>query len=336
VDNILFNQGYTLTGGTIQCSGTTLDSSANTSGTAYSVVTVASGKTATINSILSSGGTGGLSVNAAGGELILGTGNTFTGGVLLNSGTLGFFEGPNLGATPSSVATQLEFAGNSTLQATANITTALNYHRGLLIDNGVTATFDTQGFTVLLNDGISAQSGQTGVLNKIGSGTLYLGNDNSSSNANPDQDDAYLTVVMTSGTLELNKGASGAHSVGGGGLTVNGGGVQLTGTTGDQIYDGAPVTVNGGTFDMDGKSETIGSLNAGASGGTVTNSGSAASALTIGGNAGATGAGTYAGTITDNTAGGGTLALAKGGSGTLTLSASNNYTGGTTISGGAV
>jgi autotransporter-associated beta strand protein len=337
VDNIIFNQGYTIaSGGTIQLSGTTQDSATNTSGTSYSVVTVASGNTATINSALGGNGNIGLSVNAAGGELILGTGNSFTGGILLNSGTLGFFEGPNLGATPSSVSTQLEFTGNSTLQATANITTAVNYHRGLLIDNGVTATFDTQGFTVLLNDAISAQSGQTGVLNKIGSGTLYLGNDNSSSNANPDQDDAFLTVVMTSGTLGLNKGASNAHAVGGGGLTVNGGVVQLTGTTGDQIYDAAPVTVNGGTFDMDGKSETIGSLMAAASGGTVTNSGSATSVLTVGGNDGATGGGTYAGAITDNASNGGALSVVMDGSAALTLSGASSYSGSTTINNGTV
>ncbi len=44
------------------------------------------------------------------------------------------------------------------------------------------------------------------------------------------------------------------------GLTVNSGGtVKLTGTGGDQIYDGNSVTVSG-TFDLNGNSETIGSL----------------------------------------------------------------------------
>jgi autotransporter-associated beta strand protein len=87
---------------------------------------------------------------------------------------------------------------------------------------------------------------------------------------------------------------------------------------------------------MDGKSETIGSLNAASSGGTVTNSATVAGVLTIGGNDSATGAGTYAGKISDNGANGGTLALVKMGTGVLTLSGSNSFTGGLTISGGAV
>ena len=180
----------------------------------------------------------------------------FTGGVVLNSGTLSISSGPNLGAAPASPSAQLKFAGNSTLQFSASIFqgSAINTNRGFLINNGVTATIDTQGFTIYTNNGVSAQSGQTGVLNKIGNGTLALGNNNGN-----DRDDAFLTVQNTAGTLILNKASnSGLHAVGGGGLTVAAGVVSLGGSGGDQIYDAAPVAVTGGTFDTSGNSETIG------------------------------------------------------------------------------
>ena len=46
-----------------------------------------------------------------------------------------------------------------------------------------------------------------------------------------------------------------------------------------------------------------------------------------------TGAGTYAGTITDNTVGGGTLALTKSGSGTLIFTGADSYSGATIVNG---
>ena len=82
-----------------------------------------------------------------------------------------------------------------------------------------------------------------------------MGNNNTS-----DRDDAFLTVTATSGTLSLNKDSNaGLHAVGGGGLTVNGAVVKLTGSGGDQIWRRASVAVNSGTFDLSGTSETIGS-----------------------------------------------------------------------------
>src|SRR4051794_29924475 len=83
----------------------------------------------------------------------------------------------------------------------------------------------------------------------------------------------------------------------------------------------ADVNVNGATFDLGGQSQTIDQL---AGTGTVTDSGAAAT-LTVGA---ANGSSTFAGTLSN---GGGALALTKLGSGKLTLSGVNSYTGASSI-----
>ena len=162
----------------------------------------------------------------------------------------------------------------------------------------------------------------TNILTKIGTGTVTLGGT---------VDNNALAAVVTSGTLVLNKGAGGAHAVGGG-LTINGGTAQLGSAGGDQIFDGTFVAVNSGTFDLNGQSEGISSLNG--TGGIVLDNGSALSTLTIGTSSGS---GNYSGVIADNNnAGTGTLALTKTGSGFATLSGANTYSGATAINGGTL
>jgi hypothetical protein len=77
-------------------------------------------------------------------------------------------------------------------------------------------------------------------------------------------------ISVTAGTVNLNKTSSGGtHAVGGPGLAVNNGGTaRITGTGGDQIYNGASVTLAaGGLFDLNGHSETFAGLSG--SGGVV-------------------------------------------------------------------
>jgi len=83
----------------------------------------------------------------------------------------------------------------------------------------------------------------------------------------------------------------------------------------------------GATFDLAGFSDTIGSL---AGAGSVTSSVASAVILTTGGNNGST---AFSGVASD---GSGALALTKNGTGTLTLSGVNTYTGTTTINAGTV
>ncbi len=103
----------------------------------------------------------------------------------------------------------------------------------------------------------------------------------------------------------MNKASSsGAHAIGGPGLTVNSGATaKLTGTGGDQIYDGGGVTING-TLDLDGNSEAISGLNG--SGTVTTTLSNGTPILTLSGSGGA-----FTGTIQ------------SGASGSITLTTTN-------------
>ena len=145
--------------------------------------------------------------------------------------------------------------------------------------------------------------------------TLFSGiiQDGSSSTA--------LTKVGT-GTLTL----SGANTYTGA-TNVNAG--TLAGGAANAFSAGSAVTVAGVAFlDLGGFSQTIGSL---AGAGTVTNSGIASPAtLTEGGNNAST---LFSGIIQDGSS---STALTKAGTGTLTLSGANTYTGATNVNAGTL
>ncbi|HVU08350.1 MAG TPA: glycosyl hydrolase family 28-related protein [Verrucomicrobiae bacterium] len=136
-------------------------------------------------------------------------------------------------------------------------------------------------------------------------------------------------IIISGGTVNLDKtSSSGTHAVGGPGLTINNGGMaKITGTGGDQIYDGASVSVaSGGVFDLNGKTETFAGLNGN---GVVDNSAPTTSAsLTLN-----NGSSTFSGSIQNS---GASLAFTKSGTGTVMLNGKNSYTGGTTVSGGTL
>ncbi len=138
-------------------------------------------------------------------------------------------------------------------------------------------------------------------------------------------------IIVSQGTVNLNKASSGGtHAIGGPGLTVNNGALaKITGTGGDQIYDGATITLNfGATFDLNGNNETIGNL----TGTGVVDNTAAGTSATL---AFSSGNSIFNGSLR-NTGVGSKLGLVKSGTGVLTLSGSNSYTGGTTINGGTV
>ncbi len=144
-------------------------------------------------------------------------------------------------------------------------------------------------------------------------------------------DNGSTGISVNQGTVNLNKSVGSAHAVGGPGLTVNNGGLaKITGTGGDQIYDGATVTLaSGATFDLNGNSETIANLTG--SGGVVDNTAAGTSATLTFGN----GSSTFSGSLR-NSGAAAKLTVIKSGTGTLTLIGTNSYAGGTTISGGTV
>ncbi len=175
-----------------------------------------------------------------------------------------------------------------------------------------TANADITISSVIADNGANAS-----FLTKTGAGTLTLTGANTYSGG----------TVVNAGTLILSC-ASGASQ---GTMTVNAGTLKL-GNAGAYNSNSPQLTVNsGGTFDLGGitATQSLGILQLNA-GGTVTNSGGAAT-LKIGG--GNTASPTVAGVISD---GMGTVSLNKTGSGTVTISGANTYTGTTTVNAGTL
>jgi autotransporter-associated beta strand protein len=111
------------------------------------------------------------------------------------------------------------------------------------------------------------------------------------------------------------------------GATIVSAGTLKAGSTG-AFSSSSAFTVNS-TLDLGGFNSLIASLS-GSGSGIVTNSGGSAATLTAGGNNTST---TFAGVIQDGTS---STALSKSGSGILTLSGTNTYTGATTIGAGTL
>jgi len=175
-------------------------------------------------------GNGSITQNGTG-KLVLSSGNTFLGGVVIHSGTVGVTEGSSLGGF-SVGAPQLTFAGNSTMQFQATPVNFYNSARKFSINAGVTATFDTQSFSAGI-DGII--SGSTGSFVKIGSGTLTLRGNNTYGGG----------TTVSAGTLTL--GSSLALGSTTGALALNGGAVNAGG-------------LRGAALDLSGSSATVGAL----------------------------------------------------------------------------
>lgn len=161
-------------------------------------------------------------------------------------------------------------------------------------------------------------------IEKNGAGTLSLGGT---------ADNPGGKVRVNSGTLNLNKASSGTVHAVATDLTINGGTVVHTGAGDDQIWNGTVVTMNGGTMDLNGKSDTISGLQG--LGGTITNN-AAATISTLGiGDTSNVSSSVFYGSIND---GAGVVkvtkntAVAHG----LVLAGDNTYSGGTTLDAGVL
>ncbi len=156
----------------------------------------------------------------------------------------------------------------------------------------------------------------SGSIIKIGPGTLTLAGT---------ADNGAFSATATAGTLVLGKTSSSTVHTIGGTLTVAGGIAQLGGSGSDQIADTSGVVINSGTFDLNGKNETIATLTG--TGGTMTNTNATTATLTY---SAFTGTAIYSGTITDGV---GKVAITKINGSTMTLNGagSNAYSGTTAI-----
>ncbi len=291
--------------------------------------TVSGAGSMTLNGTISDGNNGyGLTMNGTG-SLTLGGATNYLGNTTLNYGSVTVTASNVLSANSALVfgsKTGNSLNLGSTTQTVASLTQS-SYIQNETIYGSTTAAPDA----VLTVGGNNASTNYAGrldgvALTKNGTGTLTL---------NGKQQNTNSALTLNQGTVILaaqyNNGTSSFQA---NGATVNAGTLQLsTGTAGkivDNINDGTLVTMTGGTFDLNGQTETIGGL-VSTGNGTVTNtSATATGVLTVGGN---TTTSTFAGTITDGTS---ATELIKTGTGIQVLSGANTYTGGTMVNAGTL
>jgi fibronectin-binding autotransporter adhesin len=307
-------------GGTFEIQGSkTIGYLSGTGTTTLGANTLTITGTGTYSGIAS--GTGGFTMNKAGKTLTLSGANTYSGTTTINAGTLRIASGTGLGSTAGGTTVAngatLDLAGTFAVGneavtlasgSTLSSSSGTNSISGAF---GITGTSTVDVATSLtLSGAIIGSNVNTDILAKTGAGTLVL-----SGNA----DNLNTSATVNGGILSLEK--TSANAVGH--LTLTSGTVRLNGTNDCQIWDSGTVTLNGGTFDQNGKNETIGTLVL--KGGAITGAGTLTSSSTIDAQSGSS-----------STILAGSVGLTKTTSGTVTLSGANTYTGGTTISTGVV
>ena len=218
------------------------------------------GNTINLSGQLSGGGA--LSL-AGGGVLALSnTSNFYGGGTTISAGTLNINNDGSLGSS------DLTFAGSSTLQQASTASVSLVNGRNLFINNGVTATIDTQNNAMFISDLINGSGGLT----KVGTGALTLSNVNLYSG--PTNINAGSLVVsgalLATGSVNIAGGAtlSGSGSVGlttvasGGTIDVSQNGSNTFGLASLSFTSGAAINV--GQFANNLSPTGVLALNAGA------------------------------------------------------------------------
>lgn len=261
-------------------------------------------------------GTGSVTKRGDGTVTLAGT-NTYTGGTRIDRGTL-------RGTTDSLTGSLAMFSSNSGVEIAQDF--SANFDNNVSGNGSLTKSGSG---TVTLTGTVSNSSGTF-----VNGGTLR-GTTNNLGNG-------FFGALVTNGTLEWNQSFSGTvhrNISGTGGVTISGGGTvqfdgnnsyqgttRVNGSTlrlggGDALSNSTTVALSAGTLDLDGTTEDFGGLSGG--GGFVDLSSGAA--MGVGHNDANT---TFGGRIIGN----GTLR--KEGTGTLTLTGDNSYTGATTINNG--
>jgi len=347
----LGGSAITFTGGTLQyATGNTQDISGQIFNSTSAITIDPNGGTVTLGSALDSTNTGGLTLAATAGTLVLGTVNNYTGSTTVNGGmlsvsnlagatgtndSLGVFSsyasalvlnGGTLNYTGTDVTTHRTFSLNPTGSGTAATITSTG---GALNFTPADSTYDAVAYPAIAT--ILTLAGDGAAANTLG---LKLSDTGTAA--------AVSLVKAGSGTWILAAGIDNAlvkdPGLWSGGTTISAGTLQLnasealpsittfvqSGLGGSKSVGNVQVS-GSATLDLNGHVNTLNSLSGS---GTVT-SGTGNGMLALGA-VGTTFGGAFSGNIT------GTLGVVKFGNGTLTLSGSNTYSGGTTIQTGTV
>ena len=238
------------------------------------------------------------------------------------------------------------FSLTKTGPGTLTISGANNTYNGGTIINGgavvidntsTTTTLGAAGKNLTLGGGslnLGGSSQTVGALSVTAAGTISNGSLTGTSYniSNPSGEVIISANLLVNGGAGLTKSGDGTATLSGNntytGLTDISAGTLKLGSSGalPQGTDKGDVTVDG-ALDLNGFSPTI---NGFSGAGTVTNGNAAAATLTVGDG---DKDGSFSGMIKN---GSGTAALAKIGTGTLTLSGASTYSGGTTVSAGTL
>ncbi|MBP7638745.1 MAG: hypothetical protein KBA18_12775 [Kiritimatiellae bacterium] len=188
---------------------------------------------------------GGLTKLNSGYLYVRGT-NSFTGATVLKGGGFNIIADHNLGAIPSSPATNVLFLANSTLQISS--THALDANRTVWITNAVTATFDTQAHTQTIH-GVVLAAETNSVFVKSGSGMLVLDPGAAAVNRFGTLQTTAGTLVIASGTNLVTAPNNGQNAPGlrvsGGTMLVAGGVVKTTNLMFVNVDGGHLLVTNG-------------------------------------------------------------------------------------------
>jgi len=314
--SIVVGRSLTFTGDAALNSDVTL--TANNPSGAANANTVFTGVLSGAHSLTLQQGANGIGTGA----IVLSADNTYTGGTTIASGRLQIGSGGITGSV----------LGNIVNNAALVINRSNDWIYANVISGAGTLT--KQGAGTLTLSGANTYAGGTTVF----AGTLT---GNTTSLQGPIINNAALvfaqatdgaTSGVISGTGSLTKTGAGVLTLNGansytGATTLSGGTLLVTGTISTTALN---ITASGVALDLNGTTQTIGSL-AGVTGGHVyLGSGS----LTVGGNNTST---TYAGDLQDGGVSAGTGgALVKTGTGTLTLTGVSSYSGGTSLNAGVL
>ncbi len=312
--------GYSVAAGTLV--GTTSNLQGGVANA--SVLRFDQGTNGTYNDVIS--GTGTLEKTGSGVLTLAGV-NTYTGATTISGGTLQVSADNNLGSGGA-----VSLSGGSALQLGASFNTSRDFSFGA--GGGI---ISTQGFDSTFSGNLSG----SGTLAKTGSGTLTLtgastktGGFNVSAGTLVGTTGNLTGDIINSGILRFDQAGNGTY-----GSVISGtGAVQVQG--GGIITFGGTNTYTGGTI-IDGSTVIVSSdANLGGAGTlTLRNSGRLASSTTmslardIQLSSGAGGIVTSSSDITANGVISGTGSLYKDGTGSLILTGTNTYSGGTLIRG---